>query len=325
MLKWTIVKADGTETALPNPLTAVLDCDLDIPADSVTLTCPFDRAIYCNAEGVRIYDGDKLLLKGNIDELSVIKESAGVILKIAARSPAAALLDCEADPLVYNNPNLALIASKHLLPFGITPAEADPVPYYAAFKIDKGMTHWQVLQRFCRSRYGAEPRVTGDGTAYVRGFPPQGNVTFSDFLPRDTAIFYFSLKENDRRHRLISDVKVKFKPADGYRSVIRNPHPRAKAMRRTRYVNASLNYSTLSNAYRILRNGNRESYLLTLECAGCLAGLTGCSATVRDSVLGTLEGLTVTKVRYTAGSRGEQSVITLKKENFDVVDELHNE
>ena len=325
MLKCTVVKPDGTETALRDPLTVTLDCDLDIPADSVTLTCPFDREIYSTAEGVRIYDGGKLLLKGNIDELSVIKESAGVILKISARSPAAALLDCEADPLVYNNPNLALIADKHLLPFGITPAEADPVPYYNIFKIDKGMTHWQVLQRFCRSRYNAEPRVTGDGTAYVQGFPPQGKVTFSDFLPNDAAISYFSLKESDRRHRLISDVKVKFNPANGYRSVIRNPHPRAKNMRRTRYVNASLNYSTLSNAYRILSNSNRESYELTLECSGCRAGLTGCSATVQDSVLGALDGLTVTKVKYTAGSRGERSVITLKKENCDVVDELHNE
>lgn len=325
MLKFSVVKSDGTETALENPLTVTLDCDLDIPADSAAITCPFDREIYESAQGVRIYDDEKLLLKGDVDELSVIKESAGVIIKLTARSPAAALLDCEADPLVYYNPGLALIAEKHLLPFGIIPAETDPVPYYNIFKIDKGMTHWQVLQRFSRSRYGKEPRITGDGTAYLQGFLPQGSVTFSDFLPADKAIPYYSLKESDRRHRLISDVKVKFNPANGYRSVIRNPDPRAKNLRRTRYVNASQNYSTLSTAYRILSNSNRDSYALTVECAGCHAGLTGFRADLRDSVLGNPGGLIVTKVKYTADSRGGRSAITLKKEDHDVVDELHNE
>jgi hypothetical protein len=45
---------------------------------------------------------------------------------------------------------------------------------------------------------------------------------------------------------------------------------------------------------------------------------------VRDSVLGEISALTVAKVRVTAGRQGEISEITLKKERFDVADELHN-
>ncbi len=310
MLSFVIVKDDGTKAALDPVLTAVWDCDMDVPADSLTVTCPFDGELRDHTEELRVYENGRLLFCGKPDELAVIKEKTGVILRISARSPAAGLLDNEAEPLVYNSPNVALIAKRHLLPFGVTPAEDDSVPYYDRLQIEKGETHWQVLQRFCRGRYGSEPRIAGDGTAYLQGYSAKGNVVFSD---GGEGVAYYSLKESSRRHRLISEVRVKVDRLNGYRSRIGNPNPAVREPR-VRYINAAKNSTALAAAYRILRNSNRDSYALTLECPGCGISLLGKSAEVRDSVLGVRGGLAVSKVRYTAGSKGERSVITLKGE-----------
>ena len=61
--------------------------------------------------------------------------------------------------------------------------------------------------------------------------------------------------------------------------------------------------TTLATADKMLENSNRRSYLLKLSCAGCHCGLLGKRAEVRDSVLGTIGGLAVRKVSYSADSK----------------------
>ena len=321
MLTVKISRADKQFFTLEDVLTVRLDADLNVPADSLTVTCPYNDTIRKNAQTIQAYNGDRLVFRGRIDSVDSIKRAQGVIMKITARSLAAALLDNEAEPVTYFDPTAVMIESRHLRPFGITLANRDNQPYYDSLKIDKGMSHWSVIERFCRARYHSEPRISGDGTAYLDRRPSDEVAVFSD---SGSGIPYISLNESRRPYRLISEIRLKFRQANTYGSVIRNANPEARQVTRVRYVNAAADKTTLATADKMLENSNRRSYLLKLSCAGCHCGLLGKRAEVRDSVLGTIGGLAVRKVSYTVSSRGEFSTIELEKENYNVVDELHN-
>lgn len=313
MLRYTVTMKDKSERTLADVLTAVMDCDTDVPADSLTLTCPYDCGIRLHGDRLSAFDKDRLVFTGQLDNISVIKRGSGVILKLNARSMAAALLDNEAEPVTYNNPTASLMESRHLRPFGIKLAETDNVPYYDKLKIDKGTSHWQVLRNFCRNRYQTVPRISGDGTAYLNGAPSNGSVVFSD---SGGGTPYLGIRESQVRHRLLSEVKLKFRDANTYGAYMKNENPAAEGITRVRYVNAAADNANLSTAEAMIRSGNRASYTLVLKCTGCLTGLLGSRAAVNDATLGELRELSVKKVRYTADGRGELSEITLKKESF---------
>ena len=257
MLTFKLKNGKGV-TALEKVITISYDCDLSVPADSLTITCPYDGDIGKNADIIYAYDEDRLVFAGQVDSVVAVKRAKGVILKLSARSPAGKLLDNEAEPVTY--------------------------------------------------------------LKYLKGSPAAGKVNFSD---TGEGIGYTSLKENRRRHALISEIRLKFQQTNTYSSVIKNTNPEAESLTRVRYVNAAADKTTLQTADKMFENSNRDSYALELACKGCLTGILGCGASVNDSVLGEISGLAVRKVSYSADSRGERSVILLEKENFDVADELH--
>ena len=322
MLSFVLLLDNGEARALDTVLDAVLDCDVGVPADSLTVTCPYDSTIRAHADKLAAYDGKELVFMGQLDNIVAVKRGMGVVLQLNARGPAAALLDNEAEPQTYRNPTAGLMARKHLAPFGLQPVDADALPYSGKLLIDKGTSHWQALCRFCLMRYGSVPRVEADGRVYLRGFHPEEQAAFSD---GNQGTPYYWLKESQRRHCLLSEVKLKFRLKNDHHASLKNRNPAARHIRRVRYVNAAADNASMNTAEKMMENSNRDSYALTLRCLGCHAALLGKKATVRDSVLGEISALTVAKVRVTAGRQGEISEITLKKERFDVADELHNE
>ncbi len=304
---------DGRRVGLDGVLTAVIDSDLSVPADSLSLTVPYDKELAEGAEAVEAVLDGAVVFRGRLDSIVTVKERCGVLLRLSARSPAAALVDNEAEPVTYHHPNARLVANRHLLPFGITPADADSIQYQGDIKIDKGMSHWQVLKSFCRNRYASLPRITGGGEAYLKGLPRGKAVVFSDL---GEGVAYHSLYENQKRWKLLSEVRLKLSGSGAYLSRIQNPNPQSRSAGRVRYVNAAADKTTVLTAEKMLQNSNTDSYSLQLKCAGCRLLLLGSEAVVRDSVLGELDGLTVQKVRYTADDRGDLSKVTLVKEKF---------
>ena len=311
MLRFEITEKGGRTYALNGVLTVALDCDCAVPADSLTVTCPYNSRLRLHADRIAAFDGDKPVFSGQLDNITAVKRGAGLILRLNARSLAAALLDNEAEPLTYRNPTASLIERRHLQPFGLRLAESDTIPYYDIFRIKKGMSHWQVLRGFCLNRYLSEPRVTADGRVWLHGFEQPGVAVFAD---NGSGIPYHSLHESLQRHRLLSEVRLKFSQTNTYGSSVKNANPDAEGITRVRYVNAAEDKTTVSTAEKMLENSNRDSYALRLCSVGCRSGLLGQSARVRDSALGELNGLFVTRVRYTADGSGEKSEITLKKE-----------
>lgn len=322
MLRIIVTDQNGKELPPVQVLTIDLDCDERVPADSLTVCCPYDGALRRYADGIKAFDGDKPVFCGQLDNIATEKTAAGLLLRLNARSPAAGLLDNEAEPVTYRDPDAALMERRHLRPFGIVPVTTDTTPYFDTLRIDKGMSHWQVLRGFCRSRYGCEPRVTGDGRAFLNGERPEGTAVFSD---QGGGIVYYALKESQKRYRLLSEIRLKFQQSNAYGSVLRNENPAAGGITRVRYVNAAADKITLATAQQMIENSNRDSYVLRLRCLGCQLQALGRRAVVEDSVLGRIDGLVAEQVRYTADSRGERSEIVLIKERFDVVDAIHNQ
>ena len=60
MLTVKISRADKQFFTLENVLTVRLDADLNVPADSLTVTCPYNDTIRKNAQTIQAYNGDRL-------------------------------------------------------------------------------------------------------------------------------------------------------------------------------------------------------------------------------------------------------------------------
>ena len=93
MLKFLITYFDKTEKHLDNVLTVILNADVEVPADDLTITIPYDEKISENADFITAFLDDEAVFTGKIDEIIGIKSKDGAITKITARSPSAFLLD----------------------------------------------------------------------------------------------------------------------------------------------------------------------------------------------------------------------------------------
>lgn len=311
MLSYYAVLSDQTERQLKEVTAAVIDCDVDIPADSARLMLPCDGQLSRSARGLIIRDGDNMVFRGDID--SIVSEEVGgkASMKLSARSLAARLLDNEAEPLDYRKPSAEFILRRHAEPFGISAGEQDRSALGDRLRIVKGMSHWQVIEWFCHMKYHSSPCVTPDGVLYLKGLPKGGTAVFGN-----GAIPYTGLKESRNRHRLISEIRLKTDKNSGYRSKIANGNPECAGTVRRRYVDVSADNRSMDTVRRMLDVSNRGSYVLSVTCPGCRTELLGYGAEVASGTLGRLEKLRITGVKYTSDSSGERSVISFEKEEF---------
>lgn len=125
-----------------------------------------------------------------------------------------------------------------------------------------------------------------------------------------------NLRESKRRFKLITEVKLKLTESGTYGGSIKNENPECRSIERVRYVNATSDKTTIQTADNIISKSNSDSYSIALECVGCLIESIGRSAVLNDDMFGEIENLTVRKIRYTVGSDGEKTTVTLGKERF---------
>ena len=264
MLTYFFTDKNGKRCEIKNVLTAEISADVDVPADELVMTVPYDEK-FGNADMLEAYDGKSLVFVGQVDEIVSIVRTDGAIVRLSARSLAGRLLDNEAEPVTYVNPAAKFIFKRHLKPFGIVGYDGDEHPFMGTIKIEKGMTEWQVLEKFCNGRYGKSPRITGAGFALMCG-------TYGGAKPivfGRNGVGYTSLREYIKPCKVISQVKLRTEEYGGYKSVISNKCV-ADRIKRVRYVNAFLDNNAVKTADRMIENGNRQSFEIMLECAECL-------------------------------------------------------
>lgn len=318
MLSYFFTDKNGKKFEIKNVLTAEISADVDVPADELVLVMPYDER-FRNADMFEVYDDEALVFVGQADEIVSIVQNSGAIVRLSARSLAGRLLDNEAEPVTYINPAAKFIFERHLKPFGIVGYDGDEHPFMGTIKIEKGMTEWQVLEKFCNGRYGKSPRITGAGFALMCG-------TYGGAEPivfGRNGVGYTSLREYIKPCKVISQVKLRTEEYGGYKSVVGNGSA-ADRIKRVRYVNAFLDNNAVKTADRMIENGNRQSFEIMIECPKCLCGIIGRKAVIDDRLVGKREGLVVKSIKYSLGKNGESTTVVLGKENGDVADELHN-
>lgn len=318
MLSYFFTDKNGKKFEIKNVLTAEISADVDVPADELVLVMPYDER-FRNADMFEVYDDEALVFVGQADEIVSIVQNSGAIAKLSVRSLAGRLLDNEAEPVTYVNPAAKFIFERHLKPFGIAGYDGDEHAFMGKIKIEKGMTEWQVLEKFCSGRYGKSPRITGAGFALMCG-------TYGGAKPivfGRNGVGYTSLREYIKPCKVISKVKLRTEEYGGYKSVIGNNSLDGR-IKRVRYVNAILDNNAVKTADRMIENGNRQSFEITVECPKCLCGIVGRRAVIDDRLVGKREGLVVKSIKYSLKKNGESTTVVLGKENGDVADELHN-
>ena len=306
MLRYEIKLKNGEIRSGFKVYSAVWKSELDVPADSLSLSCAYDSEFFNQGDRLSAYDGDTLVFEGQLDELSRSYSGGAAVLSLYARSAAAALLDNEAEPLSYRNPTAVLMYRKYLQPFGLDDVEPDETPVIGNMRIDKGMTCYQALELFCKTRYGERLRISGAGKVYLRGYKNGKTVKFGA-----DGMEYYSIKENNCRYKLISEVRLKVKTTAGYLSKMINANPACSKISRTRYVNTTAENNSLATADNIIRRSNLEGHKITLTTRGCVTDILGARAELDDAVFGKISGLTVSKTTYTFDSRGEYMTVVL--------------
>lgn len=308
MLSFIFNDIDGAQLFFPAPLYVRIRMDEDVPADD--LYAVFPTVDCAELKSVRVYDGEKAVFIGVVDEEERRYSESGGTLHIAARTLAAHLLDNESVPRLYDHPSASLIYENHVKPYEIRYDTADDAACFAELNVTKGMSEWTVLKSFCLSCYSSVPRISADGALYMKGAQRQAHHVFSD---SGEGVRYTSLKETTKRCQEISRVRVKTANTDGYTLNVDNADALERGIRRERYLNALLASTPMTCADTMIQNGAAASYSLTLSCPSRQLCSPGDTAAVKNAVTGEIQDLYVSALRYTQDQNGEKTQITLKR------------
>lgn len=308
MLSFVMTDIDGAEHTLTRPLSLTIRMDEDVPADDC-------YAVFAYREigeltSIKVYDGDRLVFVGIVDEQEHFVGEEGRLLKISARSLAAHLLDNETEPGCYSHPSASLIFERHVEPYGIRRIEDDDAVYYGEQAVNKGMSQWAVVKNFCSACYSASPRVSADGVLWMKGLPNAGEVVFSD---TGGGITYTQISETIKRCEEISRVNVKVSDDGGYAYQLDNSDAILRGIRRERYLNAVLSSTPMTCADAMLQNGVDASYGVKLVCPGFLWDKLGFDAVVKNRLLGEKDDLYISGVTYRLDQNGGSSTLKLKR------------
>lgn len=308
MLRFVLTDTDGAERILSRPLSVSIRMDEEVPADD--LYAVFRYIEVGELTRISVYDDDRLLFSGIVDEQERLFSDSGRYLRISARSLAAYLLDNEAMPQCYDHPSASMIYERHVMPYGIKWADSDDATYFGEQMITKGMSRWAVLRNFCTSCYSSTPRISADGTLWMKGNTADTTVIFSD---EEDGIGYLELRESRKRCEEISRVNIKVSDTEGYRFMMDNADAIDRGIRRERYLNAALTSTPMTCADMMIAGGDAASYSVTLKCAGNLLGSMGQYAVVKDRLLGTLDDLYVSALSYRLTAQGDTTTVKLKR------------
>lgn len=310
MLKLIGITDNENEIELKRILSLTINREENVPADDLSAVLSYNRNLP-ELNMIKLMDGEKIVFKGVVDEQQTLLTAKHAYNKLVARSMAAVLLDNESEPVSYFQPSTSVIFSHHIKPFGIESYKGDNRACKEAINISKGYSNWKAVDIFCKKAYGNSPRVEGDGTINFNGIKNNSIIEFSN----EGGTRYNSVKENNRRCSILSQVSVKLKPDSGYIYKVKNPSALSKGIQRVRYLDASVPSTAPDVAQIMINNGNASSYELRITTNERLLDIIGAKARLRDSKIGDRDGLYVSAVYYKLTPTIETTTVVLKKEN----------
>lgn len=293
MTFWGVLR-DGSEFLLGEPLEAVLSYDRDAPADLLKAVFPAQR-MWEELVRVTVYDGGCAVFCGLVDEQNTRISASGLSVELVCRSLEAVLLDNEAPPMPMKNPSLELLEWRLLAPLEFPRALGDRAKKQGELAVEKGDSCWTVLERFCREFLGTVPYVDEEGAVHCEGLPER------------------KLELRDIRQAELSYLPCRRLSAvwqQSYRGSYDTPYgdPGAAQLRR-RY----LSMQSGRNPKELLLEGERESFQITVECAGAWWPVRGAEASLELERAGRFENCPVRSAVYLRDGGGERTRLVLEK------------
>lgn len=296
------VMPQGKIIGLPPPASVKLSQGEDAPADGFTGVFPLAKSVG-NITGIQIYDKkQQLCFEGIVDEQ---KESCagGRTLTLIARSRAALLLDNEAMPQTYYMPSLKTIFTRHVQPYGFQNFVGESRAFSGELMITKGMSEWQAAEKFCRSFLKVMPRIIG-GNFNASGERPQGKITFDNA----GGTLYSSIVIENQYYQRLSELMVKSGKNGVYCPVAQDSTAVLLGVQRRRYLS-----NESKNADKLVSDAAKKAFRVIATCSREFEANLLMDASVRDPVLGEMNGLYISQIEYSLNSNGESSRITLRR------------
>lgn len=303
MLTVRLFDDSSDQVAEAVPLAVNIKLDLYVPAHSATVVLPYRRLNSC--AGLEILDGEKTVFKGIVDDEAVILNSSGKFLRYTSRSLMALLLDSEAVPCEYIRPTGTYLAKRFLEPLGIA-HNAEDIPMHGSIPVEKGMSEYAVLRKYCMEVYGRLPFISAEGE-----FDFEGGLSDEVTLFGSEGIPYTELGVTHSRCSVISEVRMKL-DRRGYISVIKNPSAEGLNVRRIRYLDASPGSATPQKAGEIMLENSAKGMLSAkLVCVGRVTDCLGTAARLDDEFAEDV--YTVCRLDYVYNSQKENTTVCMER------------
>lgn len=309
-MTFTAITADGKMFTLGSPLSCRIEYEQGVPADALTAVFPYMFDIPQLAY-MMVQKDKKPVFTGVVDEQRFLSVEGEGTVMLSARSLAALLLDNEAMPQSYNSPDAQTIFMRHIQPLGIMQYSCEKKPKAASFTVDKGSTHWQVLESFCKTCLDSYPAVDEAGRVCMCGRP--GGEDTLLFANTGDGIRFTRFEKTVKRCKRLSEVLVKTSVDGSYSMPVQNDTALLDGVIRRRYLNASeLSGNSVLDADKMIREGEYASFEITLSCPCSLLGCMGRNAQILYGKE-TYSGLYISGLQYTCAQEEEKTVLIFSK------------
>lgn len=288
------VTFSGKRLLLGEPLEASLCYDRDAPADLLRARFPADK-LWDELKEAELWEGGRLVFRGLVDEQDTELSSSGLTVELVCRSLEALLLDNEALPETITSPSLPLLEKKLLSPLGLILGEGDRERKRGRLTVKKGKSCWGVLADFCAGFLGTVPSVDPEGKVRCDG-GKGGSLELGEVL---------SAKIKGLPCKEIGQVWLQ-SCRGTYDTLYRGKRPE---ILRRRYVSMESG----KDPKKLLAQGEQDSFLLTVTCAGALWPPRGALASVTVPGAGRFENCPVRSALYLRDRSGERTRFTLER------------
>ena len=300
------VTSSGKEYKLNNLLTMNINIEEKVPADDLTVTfaSQFDDEFIF----IKVLIDDKLFFLGVVDEQVVVYLEKYIYTKFLVRSMAALLLDNEALPQVYINPDETTIFNRHIKCLGIEKFCTNNKLNAGVVEISKGQSQWNVLYNFCRACLNSYPEVATYGEVLMNGYKSDKTLKLGN--KNNIPINYVHICK--KQHKLISEVFVKNNYNDDYTYKLKNNIAIDKGVIRQRYLNATDTTSySVNTAIKMIEKSNADIFNIVVKSPTFLADTIGRNV-ILDINGDIYKDMYVSKITYNYNQGKESTILVLK-------------
>ena len=203
-----LMTAEGRTYEMPPPLAYRLSWTGGVPCDALEVTTAYDGTL---AEVLPLvcrfaaYEGERLLLRGVVDEYEAAVEPEGATLTVCGRGMLALLLDNESEAAFYQRATVEELIRNHVAPYGLDWEIRRRPEARESYQVSSGSSQWRALSDFTQYAGGFDPYMTAEGVLVVGERRGSGRETDLGQWP------ILSCRRREKRYGVISEVLVRDK------------------------------------------------------------------------------------------------------------------